>query len=238
MSQRYGAAPHATLTWKDANGNIQQATDVRQVQIYTTVQLNNGDSGDLRAFSQGISSQIPGGTRNLQEDDTNLSKAATNGLDRDTVMDVYQIGLHIERVMRPGADGKVVKQDSGTARSNLPTVKTTFDVYRGGFIKFYNAEKLQTQGKFAMYPAGQGLTGFSNLSGQEVVTSGMPSPQHRQAMLVPTQLKDGVGFWVDTKTSIPYVINQEADDVLAEGANLTSLDFVVSFYGIGNKPVN
>lgn len=236
--KKLGSTPHASLTWMDKNGQIHQATDVRQKVIYTTVQLNDGDSGDLRAFSQGISGQIPGGTRILQDDDTNLAKAATNGLDRDTVMDVYQVGVRIERVMRPNSSGQIVKADTGGARSHWPNLRTSFDIYRAGFLRFYNADKLQTQGKFDMYPSGRGFSGFSNISAQEYITAGVPSPMQRQAMLVPTKLQDGVGFWVDVKTSLPYVINQEADDVLAGGAAFTSADLVIEFHGVGNVPVN
>jgi hypothetical protein len=238
---RYGAMPHATLTWKDANGRIQQATDVRQVKVYTTVQVNNGESGDLRAFSQGISSQIPGGTRNMQEIDTNLSKGSTNGLDRDTVMDVYQVGVDMVRVMRAGTDGKIVLQDGSgitAARSNLPSLTTMFNVFRGLFLKFYNAEKLQDMGPAVFFPAGQGFSGFSTQSNTEYITNGIPAPFYRQSMMVPTQLKDGVGFWVDVKTAFSYVIAQPMDDVLAGGGNATSADLRITFTGVGNKPVN
>jgi hypothetical protein len=238
MDPRFGSTPHATVVIKDSNGQIKKLDDWRHTNLFTTVQLNNGQNADLRAFSQGISGQIPGGTRNMTRVDTNLNKAATNGLDRDTEMYVYSVTCRIIRVMRPQVTGLIDMADTGLQLSHYPDALTTFRIMRAGLLEFYNADKLQISGRLDEFPPGIGLTGHSTKTDQEWVTVGTPHPNARVSMIVPTHLKDGVGFYVDVKTVIPWVISQTAPDALAGGTALTSADFMVEFYGLGNKPVN
>src|SRR5262245_40588789 len=121
-----GVAP-GTSTLRLPDGSVIQLSDWIDDQLYGGVQLTNGQTTPVEAFSNGGSQAVPGGTRTATRVDTNIPRAGDSGLPKDWEMLVYGIALKMSRVMRPqtGAQQPVLGDGNG-ALSDPPRLSTLF----------------------------------------------------------------------------------------------------------------
>src|SRR5512136_130731 len=95
-----GVAPGTTtLTLPD--GSTIALADWIDDKLYGCVQLINGQSTIVEAFSASRSQTIPGGTRVQTRVDTNIPRAGDSGLPKDWEMLVYGWCLKPIRAFRP-----------------------------------------------------------------------------------------------------------------------------------------
>ena len=229
-----GVAPGTTtLTLPD--GSTIALADWIDDKLYGAVQLQNGDTGQVEAFSNGRSQPIPGGTRAQTRVDTNVPRNGDNGLPKDWEMLVYGWGIQIARVCRP-ATGATEPQlaDTGGALSDPPTLRTSFDLDRVLFFAYeYNA-KVYTTGVMQDYPTGHGFSVFSTNAAFELANNGIPSPRDRVALVLPVHERENLGYKGIFQPEAALVIAQAASD---GGIAMAFADVKVYKYGLIKRTV-
>lgn len=229
-----GVAPGST-TLRLPDGTAISLADWIDDKLYSTVQLSNGQTTPVEAFSSGRSQAIPGGTRTATRVDTNIPRAGDSGLPKDWEMLVYGIGLMMVRVMRPqtGASQPVLPDGSG-ALSDPPTLRTLFNFDRVTFLAFeYNA-KIYTGGVSQDYPQGHGYYAFSTNPAFEFAQNGVPSPRDRNALVLPIHMKENLGYKMIFQPEGTIVISQLASD---GSTTLTFADEKTYLYGLIKRTV-
>jgi len=236
MAGTVGVAP-GTTTLTLPNGQTVAISDWIDDKLYSTVQLTNGQTSPVEAFTAGRSQPIPGGTRASTRVDTNVPRNGDSGLPQSWGMFVYGIGIKMVRVMRPqtGQSAPVLADGSG-ALSNPPTLNTLFQFDRVTYLEFTYNGKTYTYGVAQDYPQGHGFHVFSTNSSFELAQNGVPSPRDRNAMVLPIELRENLGFKLSFQPEAPIVINQAASDG-DEDAPLTFADVKTYLYGLLKRSV-
>ena len=238
MAGTVGVAP-GTSTLTLADGTVIQLADWIDDKQYSTVQIMNGQTTGVSAFTTGASGPISGGTRATTLVDTNLTRAGDVGLPQSNEFLIYGIGLKVERVMRPNLAGFIVLPDAPQpgpigAFSQPPTAQTLFQIDRVIFCEFKYNTKSYTNGLMADYPQGQGISVFSTNPTFELANNGIPSPRDRNALVLPIPLRDGLSYGMFFTPVAAPVINQVATD---GGPNLTNADIRATAWGLIKRGV-
>lgn len=235
MAGTVGVAP-GTTTFTLPDGRVVAVEDWIDDKLYNTVQLTNGQTTSVDAFTQGRSQQIAGGTRTNTRVDTNQPRSGDTGLPMSWEMFIYGIGIKVVRVMRP-ATGQTQPQlpDGSGALSDPPTLRTLFNIDRVTYLEFIFNEKAYTRGVLQDYPQGHGFNVFSTNANFELAQNGVPSPRDRNAMVLPIWLRENLGFRMSFQPEAALVINQPASD---GSTNLTFADVKVYAYGLLRRNVS
>lgn len=229
-----GVAP-GTTTLRMPDGTAISLADWIDDKFYGTVQLANGQTTPVEAFSAGRSQAIPGGTRTSTRVDTNIPRAGDSGLPKDWEMLIYGIGVKMVRVERPqtGATQPVLSDGSG-ALSDPPRLSTLFQFDRVTFLAFEYNSKVYTSGVAQDYPQGHGYNVFSTNPSFELAQLGVPSPRDRNALVLPIHMRENLGFKMIFQPEAAMVISQPASD---GGTALTFADVKVYLYGLIKRTV-
>jgi hypothetical protein len=229
-----GVAPGTTTLTLD-NGQTIAVSDWIDDKLYSTVQLVNGQTSPVEAFTAGRSQPIPGGQRASTRVDTNVPRNGDSGLPQSWEMYVYGIGILLVRVERPPTGmTQPVLADGNGALSNVPTLTTLFNIDRVTYLEFVYNQKVYTYGVMQDYPQGHGYYVFSTNSAFELAQNGVPSPRDRNAWVLPIDLRENLGFKMTFSPEAPIVINQPAND---GGAALTFADAKTYLYGLIKRSV-
>lgn len=233
-----GVAP-GTTTITLPDGSTIALADWIDDKIYGSVQLANGQTTPVEAFSSARSQVIPGGTRVQTRVDTNVPRSGDNGLPKDWEMLIYGIGIKMVRVMRPGLNGTPVLADgqgaAPTSLSDPATLRTLFNVDRVTFFAFeYNA-KVYSSGVMQHYPQGHGYSVFSTNTAFELAQNGVPSPRDRVALVLPIHMRENLGYKGIFQPEAALGINQTPSD--GANANLTFADLRVDLNGLIKRTV-
>jgi len=234
MAGTVGVAP-GTTTLTLPNGQTVAISDWIDDKLYSTVQLTNNQTSPVEAFTAGRSQPIPGGTRASTRVDTNIPRNGDSGLPQSWSMFIYGIGIKMVRIMRPqtGQSSPVLADGSG-ALSAPPTLNTLFQFDRVTYLEFTYNGKQYTYGVAQDYPQGHGFYVFATTSSFELAQNGVPSPRDRNALVLPIEIRENLGFKMSFQPEAPIVINQAAAD---DGANLTFADVKTYLYGLLKRSV-
>jgi hypothetical protein len=149
-------------------------------------------------------------------------------------MYVYGIGVKMNRVMRPAPGQRPTLADTGGALSNPPLLNTLFQFDRVTYLEFTYNGKTYTYGVTKDYPQGNGFYVFSTNSAFELAQNGVPSPRDRNAMVLPIDLRENLGFKMSFQPEAPIVIAQAASD---NGAVLGFADVKTRLFGLIKRSV-
>jgi len=234
MTGTVGVAP-GTSTLMLPTGQVLQISDWVDDKFFGSIQLSNGQTTPVEAFSTGRSQPIPGGTRAQTRADTNIQKAGDNGLPTSWEMMIYGIGWKLTRVERP-ATGQTQPQlaDQNGALSNPSNLATLFQIDRLTSLEFLYNNKSYSQGVMQDYPQGHGFYVFSTNSTFEYAQNGVPSPRDRNALVLPIHLREGLSYKMTVQPEGPLTINQAASDGQAA---LTFADAKCYLYGLIKRNV-
>jgi hypothetical protein len=234
MAGTVGVAP-GTTTLTLPNGQTVAISDWIDDKLYSTVQITNNQTSPVEAFTAGRSQPIPGGTRASTRVDTNIPRNGDSGLPQSWSMFIYGIGIKMVRIMRPqqGQTSPVMADGSG-ALSAPPTLNTLFQFDRVTYLEFTYNGKQYTYGVAQDYPQGHGFYVFATTSSFELAQNGVPSPRDRNALVLPIEIRENLGFKLSFQPEAPIVINQAAPD---EGAPLTFADVKTYLYGLLKRSV-
>ncbi len=235
MAGTVGVAP-GTTTLTLPSGQTVAISDWIDDKLYSTAQFTNGQTSPVEAFTAGRSQPIPGGTRASTRVDTNVPRNGDSGLPQSWGMFVYGIGIKMVRVMRaPATTSQPVLADGvGGSLSAPPTLNTLFQFDRVTYLEFAYNGKVYTYGVAQDYPQGHGFSVFSTNSAFELAQNGVPSPRDRNAMVLPIELRENLGFKLSFQPEAPIGINQAAADA---GTNLTFADVKTYLYGLVKRSV-
>lgn len=228
-----GVAP-GTTTLKLPDGSAIQITDWVDDRYYSTIQLTNGQTTPVEAFSAGRSQQIPGGTRTLTRVDTNVPRSGDGGLPKDHEMLIYSIGVFMVRVMRANTAGSVTLADTAGSLSNPPILATLFAFDRVTFLEMQYNGKTYSSGVAQNYPQGHGYWLFTTNTDTEIAENGVPSPRDRNSLVLPIHLREQLSYKMVFSPEAPIVINQAASDA---STALTFADVKTEFVGLIKRPV-
>ena len=229
-----GVAP-GTSTLVLADGTTIELSDWIDDRYYGTIQLNNGQSTPVEAFSAGRSQQIPGGVRTMTRVDTNVPRPGSNGLPQAFAMLVYTLSVKATRACRPPTgQTQPVLADGAGALSNPVRLQTLFSIDRVMFLQYEYREKIYSQGVMQNYPQGHGFYAFATTSDFEVAQNGVPSPRDRWSMVLPIHEQENLGYKMSFFPEAALAISQLASD---GGAALTFVDLKVEKNGLIKRPV-
>lgn len=234
MAGTVGVAP-GTTTLTLPNGQTVAISDWIDDKLYSTVQITNGQTSPVEAFTAGRSQPIPGGTRASSRVDTNIPRNGDSGLPQSWEMFIYGIGVKMVRVERAAA-GQTQPQlsDTSGALSNPPTLQSLFNFDRVTYLEFSYNGKVYTYGVTQDYPQGHGFYVFSTNSTFEVAQNGIPSPRDRNALVLPIDIRENLGFKMSFQPEAAIVISQLASD---GGTALTFADVKTYLYGLIKRAV-
>jgi hypothetical protein len=234
MAGTVGVAP-GTTTLTLPTGETVAISDWIDDKLYSTVQLSNGQTSPVEAFTAGRSQPIPGGTRASTRVDTNIPRNGDSGLPQSWEMYVYGIGIKMVRVMRPPTgQSQPILADTNGALSSTPLLNTLFQFDRVTYLEFSYNGKVYTYGVAQDYPQGHGFYVFATTSSFEYAQNGIPSPRDRNAMVLPIDIRENLGFKMSFQPEAPIVIDQPA---VSGGANLTFADVKTYLYGLIKRSV-
>lgn len=213
MAGTVGVAP-GTITMQLENGDVIQVSDWIDDQIYSTVQLTNGQTSSVEGFSASRSQTVPGGARASTRVDTNLPRPGSNGLQLAWEMYIYSLNVFVVRVMRAptAAATAPTLADTGGALSNPPTLNTLFQIDRSTALSFTYNNKVYTEGVIQNYPQGHGYQVFSTNGTFEYAQNGVASPRDRNALVLPIHMTEMISFTLTFQPEAALVISQLASD--------------------------
>lgn len=228
-----GVAP-GTTTFTLQNGDVISLADWIDDRLFGAIQLSNSQSTSLECFGAGLSQTIPGGTRTLTTADTNLQRPGSNGLPQAYEMLVFSIGIEFMRAMRATTAGAVVIADGSGALSEPVRVTTFFQINRVTNVQFKYREKVYAEGLIENFPQGHGMWINTTTSDFEVVQNSRPTPDARNAMVLPIRLQENLSFKLVFSPQSPLAISQDATD---GGTDLTFVDVRGELNGPYKRPV-
>lgn len=229
MAGTVGVAP-GTYTFTMPNGQVLSIEDWIDDKLYSTVQLANGQSQAVEAFTVGRGLQISGGSRTTTRVDTNVPRGGENGLPLAWEMFVYGLGIKITRLCRPQTgQTQPVLSDGNGALSDPPQLQALFNVDRLTYINFFYNTRDYTVGVLQDYPQGHGFSYFTTIANSELAQNGIPSPRDRNALVLPIWLRENLGYKCVFTPEAPLVISQAASD---GGTALTFMDVKTYAYGL------
>lgn len=178
-----------TATIKLADGSKVSLVDWIDDKFYGTIELEDGDTSSVEAFSNGRSQPIPGGSRNQTKIDTNIPKAGDAGLPRQWEMLVYGYGIEFVRTMSTA---------TLAAASNPVTYSLAFEVDRRCSFEFQYNGKAFSSGRLSDYPRGGGILAqyftTANATTFDAANNGAPSPRDKVALVLPVHMKEGLSY--------------------------------------------
>lgn len=235
MAGTVGVAP-GTTTLTLPNGQTVAISDWIDDKLYSTVQITNGQTSPVEAFTAGRSQPIPGGQRASTRVDTNIPRNGDSGLPQSWEMYVYGIGIEMVRIMRGPTVNTAVPTlaDGGGALSNPPILNTLFQFERVTYLEFTYNGKTYTYGTMKDFPQGNGFYVFATSSAFELAQNGIPSPRDRNAMVLPIDLRENLGFKMSFQPEAPIVLSQAASD---NGLPLTFADVKTRLFGLLKRSV-
>lgn len=228
-----GVAP-GTTTFTLQNGDVISLADWIDDRLFGAIQLSNAQSTSLECFGAGLSQTIPGGTRTLTTADTNLQRPGSNGLPQAYEMLVFSIGIEFMRAMRANSSGQVVLADGSGALSEPIRMTTFFQINRVTNVQFKYREKVYAEGIIENFPQGHGEWINVTTSDFEVVQNSRPTPDARNAMVLPIRLQENLSFKLVFSPQAPLAISQDATD---GGTDLTFVDVRGELNGPYKRPV-
>jgi hypothetical protein len=206
-----GVAP-GTTTITLPDGSTVALSDWIDDKLYGTIQLVNGQTNQIIAFSNGKSQPIPGGTRIQTRVDTNIPRAGEAGLPKDWEMLVYGWGIKMVRAMRANNNGAVVLGDGAGALSDPVSQRTYFDIDRVTFFEYRYNDKQYSQGVIQDYPQGGGMNLVTTNATRENVNNGIPSPRDRVALVLPVHERENLSYQGTFQPEAALAIAQAASD--------------------------
>ncbi|KKN61364.1 hypothetical protein LCGC14_0522960 [marine sediment metagenome] len=230
-----GVAP-GTTTITLPDGRTVALSDWIDDKLYGSIQLVNGQTNEVMAFSNGRSQPIPNGTRVQTRVDTNVPRAGEAGLPKDWEMYVYGWGIKLVRAMRPpsGATQPVLADGNG-ALSDPVDQRTYFNLDRVIFFQYRYNNKAYTDGVMQDYPQGGGLNLVTTNAAREQVTNGIPSPRDRVALVIPVYERENLGYSGIFQPEAPLGINQPPSD--GDQVQLTFVDLKLYKWGLIRRTV-
>lgn len=229
-----GVAP-GTTTLKLPDGSVIALADWIDDKLYGSIELGNGDTGQIEAFSNGRSQPIPGGNRSQTRVDTNVPRNGDNGLPKDWEALIYGWGIKFSRFMRPPTGGQhPVLADTGGALSDPPILRSVFDIDRVTFFAYEYNGKIYTSGVIQDYPTGHGFSVFSTNPAFELANNGIPSPRDRVALVLPVHERENLGYKGLFQPEAALAIAQAASD---GGDDLEFCDVKLYKYGLIKRTV-
>jgi len=178
-----------TATVKLADGSTVSLVDWRDDKFFGTIELEDGDTSSVEAFSNGRSQPIPGGSRNQTKVDTNIPKSGDSGLPRQWEMLVYGWGIEFVRTMSSA---------TLAAASNPVTYTNAFELDRRCSFEFHYNGKIYSSGKCSDYPRGGGILAqyftTANATTFDAANNGVPSPRDKVALVLPVHMKEGLSY--------------------------------------------
>lgn len=200
-------------------------------RVFATMEFSNGDTTTLDVFTSGPGQAIPGGTRTLTHADTNLTRPGSNGLDPGNQMLAYAL-----KVMIKAMGNTVGAAPAMTDQRAQPVLALWHDFQDKIFMEFRYNQKRRTGGLLTRYPQGGGLHVVTQVTGQEIVTNGPPSPRDQVAFVMPLWLKPNIGI----SCTLEPVSALDIDDAFVyDGVTYTAnyADVQVELEGLVQKPV-
>ncbi len=228
-----GVAP-GTTTITLPDGTTVALSDWIDDKLYGTIQLVNGQTNQIIAFSNGRSQPIPGGTRIQTRVDTNIPRSGEVGLPKDWEQLVYGWGIKLVRAMRANNAGAIVLPDGVGALSDPVDQRTFFNLDRVTFFEYRYNDKQYTQGVMQDFPQGGGINLVTTNATREQVTNGLPSPRDRVALVLPVHERENLSFQGIFSPEAPLGIAQAASD---GGANLDAVDLKLYAWGLIKRTV-
>lgn len=229
-----GVAP-GTTTITLPDGRTVALSDWIDDKLYGSIQLTNGQTNEVMAYSNGRSQPIPNGTRVQTRVDTNVPRAGEAGLPKDWEMYVYGWGIKLTRAMRPtGGATQPILADAGTALSDPVDQRTFFNLDRTLFFQYRYNNKAYTEGVLTDYPQGGGLNLVSTNAAREQSTNGIASPRDRVALVIPVYERENLGYHGTFQPEAPLGIAQAASD---GGLVLNFVDLKLSKFGLIRRTV-
>lgn len=228
---KVGTAPGTTTITLPGGFTIALADWIDDKQ-WTTVELENGDTDTLSAFTAGKSQQITGGTRGMTLADTNIEGTGTSGLPRAWEFMVYGFAVEFMRATRPNG-GEVAPRF--TSFSDPLTLRTHFDLDRRLFLRYKYNGKMYSEGLVRDYPQGHGIGLVTTNPTTEIAQNGIPSPRDRVAMVLPVREREGLSYIMEVTPVAALLIAQNASD---GGVDLTFVDMRIGKNGLIKRQVN
>jgi hypothetical protein len=228
-----GVAP-GTTTITLPDGTTVALSDWIDDKLFGTVQLNNGQTNEIIAYSNGRSQPIPGGTRIQTRADTNIPRNGETGLPKDWEMLVYGWGWKLVRAIRADNNGNVVLGDGNGALSDPVDQRTFFGIDRVTSFEYRYNDKQYSQGTLQEYPQGHGISLVTTNAAREQVTNGVPSPRDRVALVLPVHERENLSFQGKLQPEAPVPIAQPASD---GGVVLSFVDAKLYKYGMIKRTV-
>ena len=128
---------------------------------------------EIRIFTYTVGQQVPTSGRPADELDCNNNLPSQMPMDEEMLVYTMQIEL----------DARLVPQ---SVRSIV--MRTLFTLSVGG-VKNY------TDGPVTRYPAGGGISGFSVITNESVLSNGMPGVHAAKQLAIPVHIAGGEKFW-------------------------------------------
>lgn len=229
-----GVAP-GTTTFTLQDGSVISLADWIDDRLFGAIQLSNTQSTSLELFGAGLSQTIPGGARTLTTADTNLQRPGSNGLPQAYEMLVFSIGIEFLRACRPQTGGTNPVLADGTGALSEPVRMTTFfQINRVTNVQFKYREKVYAEGLVENFPQGHGEWINTTTSDFEVVQNSRPTPDARNAMVLPIRLQENLSFKLVFSPQAALPISQDATD---GGTDLTFVDVRGELNGPYKRPV-
>jgi hypothetical protein len=230
-----GVAP-GTTTITLPDGTTVALSDWIDDKLYGTVQLNNGQTTQVIAFSNGRSQPIPNGTRIQTRVDTNIPRAGEAGLPKDWEMLVYGWGIEFVRAMRGPTNNTTapILPDTGGALSNPVDQNTFFQINRVLAFEYRYNDKQYTQGVIEDYPQGVGLAMFTTSPNLTQANNGPPSPRDRVALVLPVWERENLSYGGYFQPEAALVIAQPASDA---DDDLDFVDVKVRKFGLIRRTI-
>jgi hypothetical protein len=140
------------------------------------------------------------------------------------------------RTMRPPTGlAQPTLSDGAGALSDPPRLNTLFAFDRVTYLEFSYNGKVYTYGVMQDYPQGHGFWVFSTNPTFELAQNGVPSPRDRNAMVLPIDLRENLGFKMSFQPEAAIVINQPMSD--GAQPNATFADVKTYLYGLIKRSV-
>ena len=178
---------------------------------------------EVRIFTYTVGQQVPSSNRNADELDCNNNLPSQMPMDEEML--VYTMQIELDSRLTPVSVRSIVQ-------------RTLFTLSVGG-VKNY------TDGPITRYPAGGGISGFSVINNESVVSNGMPGVHAAKQLAIPVHIAGGEKFWGIYRFfqradavgvgAIPITLLNAAGGVLAAG---DTRQIVTYLDGLRKRPLS
>jgi hypothetical protein len=231
MAGKVGVSPGTTTLTIPGYGAIALG-DWIDDRHWSVVQLQDGQTDSLSAFSTGRSQQMIGGTRQNTLMDTNQPSNGVTGLPLSWEFFVYGLAIDFVRATRPD-QGQDQPRNLNSFSDPL-RYQTFFQINRRVFCRYRYNSKMYSEGYIVDYPAGTGVWLFSTQAATETANNGVPSPRDRNALVLPIHEEELLGYEMEITPVVALAIAQAASD---DGDALNFVDLRVQKNGLIKRTV-